>query len=294
MSTPSSESWRVILFTDLVPFARWYKEFLPAQGHRLVATVTSSKRADQFPYLDVVSTMQPEVDVLVSRHPRRWAAQLAPLRPDLIVATVFPHTLPPDLLALPRLGAVNVHPTALPRYRGTDTPYWLLHNGERETAVTLHRMAAQLDVGPLLAQVPIPIADDDGLEALLPKFFAAMGPVWMQALPRIAAGDPGDPQDESVASYYGKIADERAWKTIDWAQAARTVHNTVRGSAFARDLPPGAVGDLDGAPHRITKTRLLPDSQGDGLPGSVVARDGETLLVQCGDGLLGVVGYEAI
>ncbi len=68
----------------------------------------------------------------------------------------------------------------------------------------------------------------------------------------------------------------------------------MRSSGFARDLPPGAVGDLDGAPHRITKTRLLPDSKGDGLPGSVVARDGDMLLVQCGDGLLGVVGYESI
>ena len=294
MSTRSAEPWRVILFTDLVPFANWYKTFLTAQGHRLVATVTSSKRADQFPYLEVVSAMQPEVDVLVSRHPRRWAAQLAPLRPDLIIATVFPHKLPPDLLALPRLGAVNVHPTALPRYRGTDTPMWLLHNGERETAMSLHRMAAQLDIGPILAQVPIPIDDDDDMTTLMPKFFGAMGPVWTQALPRIAAGDPGDPQDESQASYYGKIADERAWKAIDWAQPARTVHNTVRGSIFARDLPPGAVGNLDGRPHRVTKTRLLPDPMGDGLPGSIVARDGDTLLVQCGDGLIAVVEYEAL
>jgi methionyl-tRNA formyltransferase len=293
MSGPSG-SWRIILFTDLPPFAAWYKAYFAAQGHNLVATVTSSKRAKAFPYLDIIGIMQPEVDVLVSGHPRRWAAQLAPLRPDLIVATVFPWKLPPELLALPRLGAVNVHPTLLPRYRGTDTPIWLLHNGERETGMTLHRMSAQLDVGPILAQVTIPIDDDDQLETLLPKFFAALGPVWEQATPRIAAGDPGDPQDESQASYYGRIADERAWKTIDWTQPARTVHNVVRGAAFQRDLPPGAVGHLEGVPHRITQTRLLPGSKGDGPPGAVVARDDDMLLVQCGDGLLGVVAYEVI
>lgn len=294
MSSPSSESWRIVLFTDLPPVARWYKGFLAERGHRLVAAVTSSRRAIDFPYLEVVDALQPEVDVLVSSHPRRWPAHLAPLRPDLFIATAFPFRLSPDLLALPRLGAVNAHPAPLPRYRGTDTPFWMLRHGERETAMTLHRMAAALDVGSILAQVPVPIDDDDTLDTLLPKYFEAMAPLWAQALPRIASGEPGEPQDESRSSYFGRIEDEAAWKTIDWVQPARTVHNVVRSSRFARDLPPGAGGDLDGVPHRITKTRLLPDSKGDGLPGSIVARDGDMLLVQCGDGLLGVVEYEQV
>src|SRR5688500_11369012 len=115
MEVRSPESWRIVLFTDFPPLAEWYKAFLPAQGHGIVAAVTSSRR--DFGYLDVVRTLQPAVDVLVSDRPQRWAAMLAPLRPDLIIANVFPRRLPADLLALPRLGAVNLHATPLPRYR---------------------------------------------------------------------------------------------------------------------------------------------------------------------------------
>lgn len=290
MSSPP-ESWRIILFTDYPLAAQWAKGFLAAQGHRLVAAVTSSKRASDFPYLTVVDALQPEIDVLVSTRPRHWAAQLAPLRPDLIVSMVFPHKLPPDLLVLPRLGAVNIHPTLLPRYRGTDIPYWLLRNGERETGLTLHRMAAQFDVGPILAQTAVPIDDDDTIEHLLTKLAGSLGTMWAQALPRIAAGDPGDPQDEVQASYYGHIADEVAWKTIDWTRPAREVHNVVRSSAFPRTLPPGAVGLLDGVPHRITLTRLLPGVSGAGTPGTSTRRASD-LLVQCGDGPLAVLAYE--
>jgi methionyl-tRNA formyltransferase len=292
MSTPSSESWRIILFTDVPQIAAFYKGFLASAGHHLIATVTSSRRDDS--YLDVIGGMQPEVDVLVSNHPRRWAGQLASLRPDLFIANVFSLRLPADALALPRLGAVNVHPALLPRYRGTMTPHWLLRHGEPESGVTLHRMAPDFDTGPILAQERFPITDDDDVDSLRGKTRRALDALWTHALPKIAAGDPGIPQDAAAASYYGAIPDEAAWKTIDWTQPSRTVHNVVRSSTFTQALPPGALADLDGVPHRITKTQLLPDSKGDGLPGSVVARDGAMLLVQCGDGLLGVVGYEAI
>lgn len=130
--------------------------------------------------------------------------------------------------------------------------------------------------------------------ALMGKLGGVVPALWMEALPKLAAGDPGQPQDEAEATYYGHIPDERAWKAIDWSQPARTVHNVVRSSAYLGALPPGALGDLDGAPHRITRTRLLPDSQGDGPPGTIVARDGDTVLVQCGDGLLGITEYAAV
>lgn len=292
MSTPSAESWRIILFTDVPQIAAFYKGFLGSAGHHLIATVTTSRRGDG--YLGVAVGMQPEVDVLVSNHPRCWAGQLAPLRPDLFIANVFGLRLPADALALPRLGAVNVHGALLPRYRGTMTSHWLLRHGERESGVTLHRMAPDFDTGPILAQERFPLTDDDDVDSVRAKARRALDALWTHALPKIAAGDPGIPQDAAAASYYGAIPDEAAWKTIDWAQPARTVHNVVCSANFMQASPPGAVGNLDGVPHRVTKTRLLSDSKGDGLPGSVVARDGDTLLVQCGDGLLGVVKYEPV
>jgi methionyl-tRNA formyltransferase len=290
MPPEGQESWRVVLFTDFPQGAAWYKQFLPAKGHRLVAVVTSSKR--QFPYLDVVRGAQPEVDVLVSNHPRRWAEMLRPLRPDLVVATVFPWRIPDDVLALPRLGAVNVHPALLPRYRGAMTPFWLLRNGEREGGVTLHRMTADFDAGSILAQERFAIDDDDDIPALFQKVGRTFAPLWEAALPRIARGDPGEPQDEAQASYFGQIEDEAAWRAIDWTRPAREIHNQVRSCGWAGAQPAGAVGTIDGAPTRITRTRLV-DAPSDGAdPGTVVSRTGDALLVQCGDRPLEIVEHQ--
>ena len=89
-------------------------------GHRVVGVVTSPgpKRRRSPAYLEVVAAVPPGVDVIVSNHPERWAAMLAPLRPDLIISGGFPWRIPAEVLALPRLGAINFHrrpPAAAPR-----------------------------------------------------------------------------------------------------------------------------------------------------------------------------------
>jgi methionyl-tRNA formyltransferase len=116
--------------------------------------------------------------------------------------------------------------------------------------------------------------------------------LWVQALPRIALGEAGEPQDEATATYFGNVADEAAWKTIDRTQPARAVHNVVRSCGWADARPAGALGTIDGASQRITRTRLVADITARAAPGTVVGRDGEELLVQCGDGPLAVVEYE--
>ena len=78
-----------------------------------------------------------------------------------------------------------------------------------------------------------------------------------QALERVARGDPGDPQDESQATEAGLFED--AWRIIDWSQPARTIHNQVRSWVGLRDIPPGALGEIDGETLQITKTRLVAD-----------------------------------
>ena len=86
---------------------------------------------------------------------------------------------------------------------------------------------------------------------------------------------------------------EDAWRVIDWTQPARTVHNQVRSWIGMRDIPSGALGEIDGRTVQITKTRLLPagSPQGSPPPGTVVRRDGERLVVQCGDGPIEVLAW---
>jgi methionyl-tRNA formyltransferase len=291
MSSEQPAPWRVILFTDEAFVVPAWAQLLAAVGHRLVAVVTSARRNPN--YAAVVAAVGPGVEVLVSDRPLLWAEMLRPLHPDLIVSTSFPWRLPTDLLDLPRLGAVNLHPSPLPRYRGTDTLRWQLRHGERAGAVTMHRMARGFDTGTILGQVPITIDDDDDEATLLGKIMVATPPLVLAGLAQIAQGAAGEPQDEAQASYFGKIADETAWKTIDWTRTAREVHNIVRSSGYAGELPPGAVGLLNDRPHRITKTRLLPEATGGGTPG-ISSQSGIEIIVQCGDAPLAIIAYEPV
>ena len=108
------ESWRVVVFTN-VPGGVAYTqldELLRRLGHTIVGVVTTlgSKRRRSRAYLDVVAAVPSGVDIIVSTHPERWAAMLAPLHPDLIICRSFPWRIPPEVLVLPRLGAINGHP----------------------------------------------------------------------------------------------------------------------------------------------------------------------------------------
>ena len=110
---PAPESWRIVVFTNM-PGGMIYSlvnEIVRPLGHRVVGVVTSPgpKRRRSPTYLEVVAAVPPGVDVIVSNHPERWAAMLAPWQPDLIVSGGFPWRIPADVLALPRLGAINFH-----------------------------------------------------------------------------------------------------------------------------------------------------------------------------------------
>jgi methionyl-tRNA formyltransferase len=287
--TPTPEPWRIVVFTN-IPGGVIYSlvdEVVRPLGHRVVGVVTSPgpKRRRSPTYLEVVAAVSPGVDVIVSNHPERWAAMLAPLKPDLIISAGFPWRIPADVLDLPRLGAINFHDALLPRNRGPNATGWAFRTGDAETGLTIHRLTPEFDTGPILAQVRFPITDDDDFSTLESLFDAQAHGILLQALERVARGDPGDPQDESLATEAGLFED--TWRIIDWSQPARTIHNQVRSWIGWRDIPAGALGEIDGETLQITKTRLMPakpTKQARVPPGTVLRRDGEVLVVQCGDG----------
>src|SRR5918997_3438582 len=280
------ESWRVVVFTN-IPGGVIYSlvdEVVRPLGHRVVGVVTSPgpKRRRSPTYLEVVAAVSPGVDVIVSNHPERWAAMLTPLRPDLIVSGGFPWRIPADVLALPRLGAINFHDALLPRHRGPNATGWAFRMGDTETGLTIHRISSEFDTGPILAQVRIPISDADDFSTLIAKIVDHAPGLLRQALERVARGEPGDAQDESQATEAGLFED--TWRIIDWSQPARTIHNQVRSWIGLRDIPLGALGEIDGETLQITRTRLVADAanQEPAPPGTVVRRDDESLVVQSG------------
>jgi methionyl-tRNA formyltransferase len=222
----------------------------------------------------------------------RLAAMLAPLRPDLIISGGFPWLIPQDVIALPRLGAINMHPSFLPRHRGPRSLEWAFREGDPEIGFTIHRLDDSFDTGAIIAQRGIPITDDDDVESMVAKIPTVTPALLREAITRIARGDPGDPQDESKATYAGPFED--AWRVIDWAQPSRTVHNQVRSWTGFRGMPLGALGTVDGSPLTVIRTRLMNDGgPSSSSPGTVLSRSQERIVVQCGDGPIEITEWSA-
>jgi methionyl-tRNA formyltransferase len=295
MDQSSHLPWRVVLLTDFGDeIVGLMRQILAAHDHKLVGILTSPgpKGRGLDRYIDVVKAAPRGVDVIVSNYPRRWAAMLAPMRPDLIVSAAFPWVIPDDVIALPRLGTINMHGGLLPEGRGPNSYGWALRKGDAELGFTIHRVDSGLDTGPILARIAVP-AGDEYVDVTLQKLLPRMPELWSTALARVAAGDPGDPQDESRAFYAGFF--EEAYRAIDWTQSAREIHNQCRAwMAGLRGTIPGAIGIVDDEPIRVLRTRVVAGVDGSAAPGEVLSRDGETLTVQTGDGAVQVLRYEPV
>jgi methionyl-tRNA formyltransferase len=181
--------------------------------------------------------------------------QVRALRPDFLFSFYYRNMLGPELLALPRRGAYNLHGSLLPKYRGRVPVNWAVIKGERETGATLHQMAAKPDAGGIVDQEPVPIGPEDTAAEVFIKVTQAAEQVLARALPGLIAGTARiTPQDLSQGSYYGgrKPEDGR----IDWAQSAQEVHDLVRGVAPPY---PGAFTYLGAKKLRLLRTRLEPN-----------------------------------
>src|SRR5262249_17408670 len=135
----------------------------------------------------------PELDLVFPARPRSLAPLLRAYDVDLAICTGFPWRIPPDALAVPRLGIVNGHPSLLPRYRGPIPVAWAVRNGDTEIGLSYHLMDEHFDTGNVLAQTPIPLEDEWSFEDLNSKLAGAAAELVPIALGRLAAGDRGDP-----------------------------------------------------------------------------------------------------
>jgi methionyl-tRNA formyltransferase len=125
------------------------------------------------------------------------------IQPDIIVSVAASQIFKKDILALPRYGCINVHTAPLPRYRGMLPTFWVLLNGEKETAVTVHYMTERLDDGDIIRQEPVPILADDTLDSLIRRTKRFGAEALLQALEDIEQGKVVcKPNDASQATYF--------------------------------------------------------------------------------------------
>jgi len=202
-------------------------------------------------------------------------AAVAALEPDAMVVAAYGLILPMSLLAVPRLGAINIHASLLPRWRGAAPIQRALLAGDAQTGITIMQMDAGLDTGAILDQEAIPIAGADTAQTLHDKLAQLGGRLLVQAL---AAPLVPRPQDAARASYAAKI--ERREARLDWRDSAAVNERKVR----AFNPAPGAYTELGGARLKIWRVALAPQAMG--APGTVCEAGSAGIVVACGTGAL--------
>jgi methionyl-tRNA formyltransferase len=181
------------------------------------------------------------------------AGRVAACKPDFLFSFYYRLMLEPPLLALAPRGALNMHGSLLPKYRGRVPINWAIIHGETQTGVTLHYMAEKPDSGDVVAQTPVPILPDDTAKDVFDKVTLAAAAMLDRVLPALAAGTaPRIPQDLSQGSYFGGRRPEDG--IIDWSRDAKSIHNLVRAVAPPY---PGARATVGGRSARILRTRIL-------------------------------------
>jgi methionyl-tRNA formyltransferase len=212
--------------------------------------------------------------------------KLSALAPDLIVVAAFGLMLPPEVLAIPRYGCINVHPSLLPRHRGAAPIADTILEGDEITGVTIMVMDAGMDTGPILNQIKVPISDEDTTGSLSIKLDKVGAQLLIETLPLWLEGRiKPRVQDDSTASYSKMIKKEDG--EIEWRLSARELWRRVR----AFDTWPGCYTRWHD--RRLKLVKVLP-LKGENIdePGKVIYLRPPapvTVGVQTGDGILGLV-----
>ncbi|MFW6010907.1 MAG: methionyl-tRNA formyltransferase [Desulfosalsimonas sp.] len=169
------------------------------------------------------TVVQPE-----SVNTEKFFNQLSELRPDLFVVAAFGHILPKRLLELPRMGAVNLHASLLPKYRGPSPIHWAIINGETETGVTGMLMDAGLDTGEILLSKGTPIYADDTAGTLHDRLAMIATDVLIQTLEGFCEGTIRPiPQNHAMASYAPLL--KKTDGHLDWTRTAEYLERFIRG-----------------------------------------------------------------
>jgi len=199
---------------------------------------------------------------------------------DLLVVVAYGQILPRTVLEAPRLGAINVHASLLPRWRGAAPIQRALMAGDDTTGITIMRIVERLDAGPMLLRVATPIESDDTGGSLHDRLAALGGTALRTTIDALLADNlQATDQDESLVTYARKI--ERGDRPLDWTQDAATLERQVRALSPA----PLAVAALGTLALNVLAARALDDTS-DAAPGTLLEASDAGLRIRCGRGAL--------
>ena len=268
---------------------------LLAQGVKVLLVVTHRDNPGENIWFESVAELAAlhGIPVIMPDNPNDPAvvAQIRALEPDFFFSFYYREMLKAPLLAIPNRGALNMHGSLLPKYRGRVPVNWAIIHGETETGATLHYMTEKPDNGDIVAQQAVPILPDDTAQDVFAKVLVAAEMALNDVLPALLAGTAeAVKQDLSKGGYFGgrKAADG----VIIWSQSAQQIHNLVRAVAPPY---PGATTRLLGKPLRILKTLMTGCTVSGEKPVFYVKpcedNDFKAYAI-CGQGVLRIVRFE--
>lgn len=280
---------RIVSLNSFLPGFRLVSSWAERHGHQLVLVVTTpigTERRYDATRDPFVLGLPPGTDILVTGRLRSVAAPvIAALEPDLVISAAYPRLIPPEILDIPRYGALNLHPSALPAGRGPN-PFRLVYEGATTIGATLHRTARSFDSGPILSQVNGPLP-----APLTPRtLFAAQDRLLGQALEQGTAaalsGEPGTPQDDSLAT-----------SAPAWTEADELLDMTEPGAVIRRKfaalnlLGPRARVVIDGTVVLLADLYAVPptDPKHNATPGTILITHPDGWTVQTADETLRLV-----
>lgn len=203
--------------------------------------------------------------------------------PDLIVSVMYTEVIPQQIIDIPTLGIINLHPSLLPAYRGPHPVNWAVINGETETGLTVHLMNSGVDTGDILLQRLVPIGFEDTTSIISQRIMALVPQAALEVVRQIKEGTAcRRRQDEALASYFPRRTEQD--DIINWRCSARQVYNLIRG--LSSPLP-GAVSWLNGRSVVLRKAQPKSDEVPPGMaPGTLLGLTPTEVLITTGEGLL--------
>jgi methionyl-tRNA formyltransferase len=198
--------------------------------------------------------------------------------PDAVVIIAYGQIIPARLIAIPRLGWINLHGSLLPKYRGAAPIHRAIMNGEKHTGLTTMNIDAGLDTGPMLLRFETEVGPDETAPELYTRLSEAGAPLVVETLRGLDAGTIRPvQQDNSQASFAPPLKKEEG--KIDWSLSAHQIYNRIRGL----QPWPGAFSSFRGKNCAIWARPLSAPRATSGLPGQIAKADG-SVVISCGNG----------
>lgn len=279
-----------IIFAGTPEFALASLSALLDAGHNVVAVYTQPDRpagrgrklasspVKRYAAAQGLPILQPE-----SLRSVAAAEELSALKPDLMIVAAYGLLLPQNILDIPLSGCLNVHASLLPRWRGAAPIQAAILAGDETTGISLMRMTAGLDEGPVFSKRELSIGPQESAAQLHDRLATLGGEQLVADLAKIVAGElPAENQDESLATYAAKI--KTADAELDWSLPATALHDKVRaynpapGAYFFREI------DAETVRIKVWQAGVVPDLSGE--PGSVIAFDANSVIIAAGEGAL--------